>query len=115
MIMKKTEFNKFIEYLSPIFILSYFFFHNIVLVLIGIFFSLYLINLNYIIKLIATMNKNQFFKNLVSDFYKNNKLPKSDYVNAQSPEEGSKYTLAEAIEELGFIPSINSKNDNNTI
>ena len=44
--MKKSKPDQIIEYLSPIFIFSYFFIHNIYIVFIGIAFSLYLINID---------------------------------------------------------------------
>tara|TARA_B100001250_G_scaffold410979_1_gene438553 strand:- start:435 stop:776 length:342 start_codon:yes stop_codon:yes gene_type:complete len=108
--MKKTNINKVIEYLSTTLILSYFFVHNIFLVLIGITFSLYLININFINSIIRTINKHLDIKQESIELIKNDKVIKSNSINIKSPKEDAKLTLVETIEELGFIPSID-KND----
>ena len=56
--MKKTITNTTIEYLSIIFILSYFLIHNILLVFAGITLSKYLININFINSIIRSLNNN---------------------------------------------------------
>ena len=111
--MKKTKTNQLIEYLTPILILSYFFIHNIFLVLIGITFSLYLLNINMIDNL-----KKSITKNLLTEksFKEPNKIDKElniNNVNIKSTKKESKLTLVEEIEELGFIPSIDRKNNTN--
>ena len=71
--MKKIKINQVIEYLSPIFVFSYFFIHNIFLVLVGIIFSLYLININIINNLKESIIKNLVTKNASKGTNKNNK------------------------------------------
>ena len=111
--MKKTKMNKVIEYLAPILILSYFFTHNIIQVLIGITFSLYLININSINNLKKSINKNLFNKKENKEPNKKDKDINSDIINIEIIEEDTKLTLVEEIEEFGFIPSINKKKDEN--
>ena len=111
--MNKTKINKVIEYLSATLILSYFFVHNIFLVLIGITFSLYLINIKFINSFIRSINKNLFIKK--SNIESNNidKVTKSNSINIVSNKENKKLTLVETIEELGFIPSIDNDQESN--
>ena len=114
--MKKTKINKVIEYLSPSLILSYFLIHNIFLVLIGITFSLYLININMINNLKISMFKNLDIKKESKEPKKNENVTKSNTINTESTKEdnkNTKLTLVEEIEELGFIPSIDKKKNSN--
>ena len=109
--MKKIKINQVIEYLSPIMVFSYFFIHNIFLVLIGITFSLYLININMINNLKKSISKNLVIKNESKDLNKNQKKINSNTINLKSIKEDKKLTLVEEIEEFGFIPSIDKKNN----
>ena len=111
--MKKIKINHIIEYLSASLILSYFLIHNILLVLIGIIFSLYLININYLNSIFRTVNKNFVIKKSIIDLNKNNKIKKSNSRNIESSQEDKQLTLVETIEELGFIPSVNKNDDSN--
>ena len=111
--MKKTKINQVIEYFSPTLIFSYFFIHNIFLVLIGITFALYLININMINNLKKSINKNVAVKNKSKDFNKNEKKINYNTINIKSTKEDKKLTLVEEIEEFGFIPSIDKKNKSN--
>ena len=111
--MKKIKINQVIEYLSPIMVFSYFFIHNIFLVLIGITFSLYLININMINNLKKSIYKNLAVKNEFKDLNKNQKKINSNTINLKSTKEDKKLTLVEEIEEFGFIPSIDKKNNSN--
>jgi len=111
--MKKIKINQVIEYLSPIMVFSYFFIHNIFLVLIGITFSLYLININMINNLKKLIYKNLAVKNESKDLNKNQKKINSNTINLKSTKEDKKLTLVEEIEEFGFIPSIDKKNNSN--
>ena len=113
--MKKIKINQIIEYLSPIFIFSYFFVHNIFLVLIGIIFSIYLININKINNLIKSINKFFIIKNEAKDSNNNDKEINSSKINIKSNKEETKLTLVEEIEEFGFIPSIDKKNNPNAV
>ena len=107
--MKKNKINNVIEYFSLTLIFSYFFIHNIILVLIGIVLSLYLININRIDSFMRFINKNSISKELA----KNEKVIKSDLNNIKPNKEDTKLSLVEEIEEFGFIPSIDNKNDSN--
>tara|TARA_B100001250_G_C19150143_1_gene507677 strand:+ start:149 stop:490 length:342 start_codon:yes stop_codon:yes gene_type:complete len=111
--MNKTKINQLIEYLSPTIILSYFLFHNIVLVLIGMTLSLYLININMIDELIKSIKKTLINKKETREPNKHNNEIEYNSSNVKSTKEDTKITLVEAIEELGFIPSIDKKNDKN--
>ena len=111
--MKTIKINQVIEYLSPIMVFSYFFIHNIFLVLIGITFSLYLININMINNLKKSIYKNVDVKNESKDLNKNEKKINSNTINLKSTKEDKKLTLVEEIEEFGFIPSIDKKNNSN--
>ena len=111
--MKESKINHVIEYFSATLILSYFFVHNIFLVLIGIIFSLYLININMINNLKKSINKYLVIKNESKDLNKNNKEINSKTIDIKSTKEDKKLTLVEEIEEFGFIPSINKTNNSN--
>ena len=111
--MKKIKTNHVIEYLSPTLIFSYFFIHNILLVLIGITFSLYLININMINNLKKSIYKNLAVKKESKDLNKNQKKINSNTINLRSTKEDKKLTLVEEIEEFGFIPTIDKKNNSN--
>ena len=111
--MKTIKINQLIEYLSPIMVFSYFFIHNIFLVLIGITFSLYLININMINNLKKSIYKNLAVKSESKDLNKNQKKINSNTINLKSTKEDKKLTLVEEIEEFGFIPSIDKKNNSN--
>ena len=111
--MKTIKVNQVIEYLSPALVFSYFFIHNIFLVLIGITFSLYLININMINNLKKSIYKNLAVKNENEDFNKNEKKINSNTINIKSTKEDKKLTLVEEIEEFGFIPSIEKKKNTN--
>ena len=109
----KTKINQLIEYLSPVLILTYFFVHNIFLVLIGITFSLYLLNTNIINNIRKSINKNLVTK---KEFKEANKIDKEfnlNNINIKSTKEDSKLTLVEEIEELGFIPSMDREDNTN--
>ena len=71
--MKKIQINQVIEYLSPTLVFSYFFIHNIFLVLIGITFSFYLININMINNLKKSIYKNLVVRNESKDLNKSDK------------------------------------------
>ena len=105
--------NNVLEYLSFTLILSYFFVHHIFLVLIGIIFSLYLININYLNNLFRSIDKHFVIKKSTIDLNENNKIKISNSSNIESSEEDTQLTLVETIEELGFIPSVNKNDDIN--
>ena len=109
--MKKTKLNNVIEYLSSSLVLSYFFIHNIFLVLIGITFSLYLININFINKIIKSINKNLINDKESKELNVNDMEIKTFAINKESAKEDTKLTLVETIEELGIIPSLDSNDE----
>ena len=111
--MKKTKLNHILEFLSSTLVLSYFFVHNIFLVLIGITFSLYLININFINRIIKSINKNLLNKKESIDLNINDTETKTNPINKKSNKEDSKLTLVETIEELGFIPSLDKNDESN--
>ena len=111
--MKKIKINQLIEYLSPTLIFSYFFVHNIFLVLIGITFSLYLINITMINNLKKSINKFFVLKNESKDSIKNDEEINPDTINIESTKKETKLTLVEEIEKSGYIPSIDKKNNTN--
>ncbi|WP_413391357.1 hypothetical protein [Prochlorococcus marinus] len=111
--MKKTKLNHAIEYLSSTLILSYFFIHNIFLVLIGITSSLYLININLINRIIKSIYKILVNKKESIEINAKDTEIETNPINKQSTKEDIKLTLVEAIEELGFIPSLDNSNETN--
>ena len=111
--MKKTKLNHAIEYLSSTLVLSYFFIHNIFLVLIGIIISLYLININFINRIIKSIYKNLVNKNESIELNEKDMEVETNPINKQSTKEDTKLTLVETIEELGFIPSLGNSDENN--
>ena len=110
--MKHTKNFYLVEYLSSTMIMSYFFIHNILLVLIGITFLLYLINIDFINSIIKSIIKIFKLKKVFKNSIKYDKDTKPDSIIRKSSKEESKLTLAETIEELGFIPSL-EENDKN--
>ena len=105
--MNKKKVLNPLEYLSLAMILSYIIFHNILLVLIGILISLCLVNINFIDSHIK----------LLSEIYQKNQIKRSESTKFKAnmmnlDVEDSGLTLAETIEELGFIPSKGKSIDN---
>ena len=111
--MKKTKLNHAIEYLSSILVLSYFFIHNIFLVLIGITFSLYLMNINFINRVIKSIYKIIVNKKESIELNSKDTEIETKPINKKSTEEDTKLTLVETIEELGFIPSLDNNDETN--
>ena len=111
--MKKIRINQVIEYLSPTLVFSYFFIHYIFLVLTGITFSIYLININMINNLKNSITKYLVIKNESNNLTKNDKEKNSNTIIIKSTKKETKLTLVEEIEEFGFIPCIDKKNNTN--
>ncbi len=111
--MKKTKLNHAIEYLSSTLVLSYFFIHNIFLVLIGISFSLYLININFINRIIKSFYKNLAHKEESIELNAKDTEIETNTINKKSTKEDVKLTLVETIEEIGFIPSLDNNDETN--
>jgi len=111
--MRKNKLNLFIEYLSATLILSYFFLHNIFLVLIGTSFSLYLVNIDVINSLVNGIKKHLQLQKIDKKSNKNSISIYSNNIKLKSSKEVNELELVEAIEELGFIPSIDRESDIN--
>ena len=109
--MKKNNLIHFIEYLSPTLILSYFLVHNIYLVLIGIIFSFYLININFNNSIIRSLNKYIFIKNVSGELNKNYQATKYNSKNIMSTKEDNIPRFIKTIEEIRFIPSLDKINN----
>ena len=91
-----------IGYLSLILVLSFFLFHDIKLVLIGVIFSLYIINKDTLNRFITfiTMKEEKKDKKII-DISK-----KKEYQNISENKRDSELKLAKSVEETGFIPRI---------
>ena len=92
------------EHLSLLLVLSYFFFHNILMVISGVMLALYTINISFI--------NNHIFKDMNNVKRKDDKEVKIDpdieidLDRADSSNEGGLISLVDVIEESGFIPSL---------
>lgn len=95
------------KYLSLILVLSFFIFHKIFFVLIGIILSLYELNRNYFIYLLKTDNKD--ISNNEENKTKISLTLKSE--NIETTNKNSRSDLVDIVEELGFIPSLDKNND----
>ena len=109
--MENTKITKILEYLGLSLILSYFFVHNIFLVLAGIIFAVYQININFINSLVRPLNKDLVISKESCESIEVDKDTKSSFSNLESYKSDSNLTLVEKIEEFGFIPSIDENND----
>ncbi len=111
--MNKSGSNYLIEYLPLNLILSYFLFHNIILVLIGIALSMYLINMNSISKFAISSNIAFNSKKAIKDHNKDYKILELSANEIELSRKEPSLTLVETIEELGFIPSLDENDDKN--
>jgi len=102
-----------IEYLSLLLVLSFLVIHNIYIVLVGIILSLYIINKKFIIRFI----KNLIFSDrnrAVNDYNKKKDIPvQIDSIKSEPNKEAKVISLVEVIEESGFIPSLEKKDNSN--
>ncbi len=110
--MNKNENNPLIEYLALSFILSYFIIHKISLVLLGIIFSIYLININTINNIAININR-KLKKHSFRYTKKDNINSEVESIRIKLEQEDSKLKLVNEIEELGFIPSLEKSDDIN--
>ena len=60
-----------------------------------------------------SINKNFIIMNESKESNKNDKAINSNAINIKSTKKNNKLTLVEEVEEFGFIPSINKKNNTN--
>tara|TARA_Y100001968_G_C19330498_1_gene704045 strand:+ start:87 stop:434 length:348 start_codon:yes stop_codon:yes gene_type:complete len=109
--MNKYRFNILKEYLGASLIISYFFVHKIILVLIGITFSLYLINNNLIHKYIRSFNVALANLKTTKDLNKDSIDKESNSNQIELAKKDSSFTLVERIEEFGFIPSLDESDN----
>ena len=107
--MTNTIISKRLEYLSLLLVISFVVFHNISIVLIGIALSLYIINK----KLIDECLEFIISKTNFSASNKKISLILKKALLIDKNKDNSQISLVEAIEESGYIPSIekNTKQD----
>ena len=109
MIMDKNKSVNYLDYISLMLILSFFLFHKIYLVLLGIIFSLYSINKYLVLDIINSFkirkSKNKYNEEEITI------IREQDKIELKNKE--SEINLVEKIEELGFIPSIDKNDDIN--
>ena len=110
--MKTLKTNNILEYLSPTLILSYFIVHNIYLVIIGISFSFYLININSFQTILRKLFKTSTIEESSKDIHSDDKELNTDKFHTKSSEIETDIALVEIIEELGFIPSLDKDSNN---
>tara|TARA_B100000965_G_scaffold65721_1_gene51480 strand:+ start:431 stop:751 length:321 start_codon:yes stop_codon:yes gene_type:complete len=103
--MIKKHILQIIDYFSLILVLSYIFIHNIYAVFIGIAIALFSINKN----LLSSFNKMFFYRTTLTKQF--DKLKDRKKVEIQRDVK-NQVSLVEIIEESGFIPSSENKNDN---
>ena len=97
------------ESLSLLLVISFFVFHNIYIVIVGISLALYLIYIEKIDKLLKFTNN----KELNTDNIKHASVIKTENNTYISKKEDYTMTLVEKIEKYGFIPSLDEKDDRN--
>ncbi len=111
--MKNNINNSPIEYLSLSLIISYFFVHKIFLVLIGVTFSLYLININVVNNFLIYVGEKIEIIKSHRDINKVYMDGKDESIRIKLEKEDSKLKLVKEVEELGFIPTLSKNNDIN--
>ena len=90
-----------LEYISLFLVLSFFFIHNIYLVIFGLIFSIYELNRDLITNYISHYK----VEKLLTDEKKQDTLILKEKKEIEASKEESVVSLVETIEELGFIPS----------
>ena len=106
--MMKLSIPNLVNYLSLVLVISFLFFHNIYLVIVGIFIALYMVNNNNLWKLFRYKNIK-----LVKKEIKIDKEIKNTSDNRDLYTENRIITLVEKIEELGYIPSMKNNDEKN--
>ena len=109
--MKTHLSNNLLEFCCPILVLSYFFIHNILLVLIGILFSLYFINIKKIRNFISNIKIKREGENSDKNTNVFDNPLGSISTEIDLNNKASKLTLVEIIEAEGIIPSLYKNND----
>ena len=100
--MTKALFKNFEDLISFLLVISYFFVHSIIFVIVGICLALYSINKNKLKDLLKSNRKMLLTKENII----NKKIDK-EILKLKEKSEFSKLTLVEYVEESGFIPSKN--------
>ena len=95
--------------LSLLLVISFFIFHNIYIVIIGVSLALYLIKKDNKEKSLKSMSN----KELNTDNIKHKSIIKTEGSTTISKKEDYHMTLVEEIEEYGYIPSLDEKEDSN--
>ena len=93
--------------------LSYFYIHNIILVFIGIACCLYIINIDLLYNLMVSLKKYLASEKEIKIEEKNIMFDRHEINQIDMNTIDSHLTLAETIEELGFIPSLEKNDDIN--
>tara|TARA_B100000579_G_scaffold325694_1_gene275527 strand:+ start:162 stop:491 length:330 start_codon:yes stop_codon:yes gene_type:complete len=108
--MNNYKIENTIKYLSFTLVISYFIFHKIILVFLGILLSLSIINDNSRYLFIKSKENKQVNKKIIEI---DRSIRTKDSVS-KSKNKIRKLSLVEQVEELGFIPSIENDEEQNT-
>ena len=100
----------YIEYVSLIFVMSYFWFHEIIMVITGMIIAVLLINISFINDLISKTKKMR--KNKTERKVKGEPNVNINTNQKSIGKEKTLISLVEMIEESGFIPSLESNLNN---
>ena len=111
--MNKVKMKNLLELFCPTLILSYFFIHNILFVIIGILLSIYLINTDIVKKLSDYFDSNPFIEDLTINPKNNDVSMDSKSIDIDVVNQDSNLKLVDIIEESGFIPSVDKIKDIN--
>ena len=98
-----------IESLSLLLVISFFIYHNIYIVIIGVSLALYLINKDNTYEILKLKRS----KELNKVNFKHKSFIKTESNTTISKKEDFHMSLVEKIEEYGFIPSLDEKDDRN--
>ena len=112
--MNKVKVKNLLEFICPTLVLSYFFIHNILFVIIGILLSIYLINPDIVEKLSDYFDSNTYIEDLTINPKNNDVAIESKSITIDVVNQDSNLKLVDIIEESGFIPSIDKSKDINT-
>ena len=104
-----SKINQIIEYFSLSLVLSFFLFHNIYIVILGIVLSILIINKTIIFKYLTSYKS----KKLKMVSMKECDLERSESNIISLSKVKSQLTLVESVEELGYIPSKKDCNERN--
>jgi len=112
--MNKNSRIDHMEYLSLALVISFFFIHNIYMVMMGVSLAIYTINKSFFTNLIKA-NKNKTSNEDIENF-EDIKIDTSSQIESTKSvlaKEGNMISLVETIEESGFIPSLEKDDTSN--